>query len=85
MVKRKTMEDEEYDEVQKKFKKFKRSRFGKMILKELDIVLFRFYIEGYESNSHKHSNYIEGYESNSHKHSNTKSGDKKQWNQKKNF
>lgn len=47
------MEDKEYDQVEKNFKKFKRSRIGKMVLGELDRILFKFYLEGYIINSQK--------------------------------
>lgn len=49
------MEDKEYDKVQKRFRRFKRSKYGKMYIKEIDRILFNFYLEGYIENSKLHS------------------------------
>ncbi len=54
-MKRKTMEDEEYAKVKNGFDKFKRTRTGRGVIRELDYILFKFYLEGYILNSHKHS------------------------------
>ena len=42
------MHDEEYEKVEREFKKLKRSRIGKLIIKDIEHYLFTFFLEGYK-------------------------------------